>query len=160
MPSDQVRMSGERRERGALSRLLLGVASTAPPSHARADLTALFFCMKYLRSFFKDPFMCVSVLLGGSMLLLSAFLAYRAFSGLEYLLILHFGGGSGVDFLGTGRDVAWFFAIGFVAFAVNVGMGYVLFRIAPILARILLGFTVWLSFLIFFATAVMIHVNS
>ncbi|MDO8601948.1 MAG: hypothetical protein Q7R62_02385 [bacterium] len=100
-------------------------------------------------------------------LFLAAFVVLVAALGMAYvqlaehdaLLILHFDGYRGIDFLGSKFDVFNIIFLGIGITILNYLLARGIYRRSAVLAQIIAGATVFFSLLIFIAVAVIISVN-
>ena len=114
---------------------------------------------KTIPAFFKDVHIRAALLVSSAIFAITVVLAYRAFHGIDHLLVIHFEAGHGIDLLGNGMNVFWFLAIGFFAYLLNIWIAHLFYGKEKIFSYVISYFTILLTLLILIATTVIISIN-
>jgi len=107
----------------------------------------------------KDIYIRNPLALSLILLLIAFGIAYFSLKDVEYLLVVHFTGGGGIDFLGTKGDIFNVLFSGLAASLVNVFLINVFYDRVRFLAYLFSFFNIVFSVLILIAVGVIISVN-
>lgn len=108
----------------------------------------------------SDHFFQAGIVLGLLFIGAAFTFAYRSFSEADYLFIIHFTGGLGIDRLGSVNDVTRLLALGAIGFLINAVLAVLLYRRERLLSYLLVVWGVVMASLLFIAILAMIRVNT
>lgn len=105
------------------------------------------------------PYFIFSIIASTILFVVAAILTYLAFSGSDYLLVIHFDSYRGIDWFGNKWDVFGILATGLFLGLVNFVLVGALHSYSRFLSLLLSFFTVFLMILILISVGVIISIN-
>ncbi len=115
--------------------------------------------LNYVRKIMSDSFISVPLIGALAVLLTASIAVYASLRNTDHLLVIHFVGGGGIDFLGDLGDMVSIIASAIVASLVNSALIFFFYPRIQILSRLIAFFTLFFAVLILIAVGVIISVN-
>ena len=107
----------------------------------------------------KDTYISTPLALSFLLLLISFGIAYSSLKNVDSLLVIHFVGNQGIDFLGTPNDVFGIIFSGLATSLINIFLINVFYKRSKFFSYLIAFFNIFFSVLILIAVAVIISVN-
>ena len=105
------------------------------------------------------PYFISSIIVSSVLFAIAAILSYLAFSGSDYLLVVHYDGYQGINWFGNKWDVFGILGTGFFLGLVNFILVGALYSYSRFLSLLFSFFTVFFMILILISVGVIIAIN-